>query len=476
MSKSIAKNTAFMTMASVLQKIIAFVYFTLIARHVGAEDTGKYFTALAFTAVFVVFVDLGFSNVLIREAAKAKEKISQYLATVLSVKILFGLLTYVAAVLVINLLGYSIEIKHLVYLSAVTMLFDSLHMTLYGVLRAIGDLKWEAAGIVGSQTITLVLGTFFLYTNKPLIFLILAFTVSSVLNLFYATSVLYFKYKTPLKPKFDKVVFGYLGKIAIPFALAAIFARVYSYADSIILSKLAGDTAVGWYSIAHKISYSFQFIPLALIAALYPRFSEYFSRDKDRLAYIFQTGLKYLLIIAFPIAVGIGVLAEDIVLYIYTPEYVNSILPLQILMVGIVFAFASFPIGAFLNACNKQVHQTIIVAIAMTANLVLNLILIPRYGLVGAAISSLVGSLLLTKLGYWIVPKVTKISHAFIFKTIMQLLLSAGVMGFTVFYVNLHYHFIFAIITGALVYPAMLFATKAVTKRQLKEAVILLRQ
>ena len=75
---SITRNTAFMTMASVGQKIISLVYFTLIARHIGAEDTGKYFFALAFTTVFVVFVDLGLTNVLVREAAKAREKIQAY--------------------------------------------------------------------------------------------------------------------------------------------------------------------------------------------------------------------------------------------------------------------------------------------------------------------------------------------------------------------------------------------------------------
>ena len=62
-----------MTMASVGQKIISFVYFTMIANHLGAEKTGKYFFALAFTTVFVVFVDLGLTSVLGRESAKQKE-------------------------------------------------------------------------------------------------------------------------------------------------------------------------------------------------------------------------------------------------------------------------------------------------------------------------------------------------------------------------------------------------------------------
>src|SRR3989338_7815734 len=222
-----------MTVASVGQKVISFVYFAAIARTLGPEATGKYVFALAFTTVIVVFVDLGFTNVLVREAAKAREKIQSYFSTILAVKIFLGLGSYIAAAVIINWLGYPAETKHLVYLSAVTMLFDSLHLTLYGVLRAIGNLMYESIGIVCSQIITLGLGSAFLYFNFPLLYLILAFTIPSFLNVAYVTIILYKKYKINLTPHYDKKVFMYVAKIALPFAFAAVFARVYSYIDSI---------------------------------------------------------------------------------------------------------------------------------------------------------------------------------------------------------------------------------------------------
>src|SRR3989338_3571342 len=158
MSRTIAKNAALMTLASIGQKIISFVYFTIIARSIGVEGTGKYFFALSFTTVFVVFVDLGFTNVLVREAAKAKDKMQEYLSVILGTKLILAGLTYIAAVIAIRMMGYPTETRHLVYLSAVTMLFDSFHLTFYGVLRAVGDLKYEAISITVSQFITLILG------------------------------------------------------------------------------------------------------------------------------------------------------------------------------------------------------------------------------------------------------------------------------------------------------------------------------
>lgn len=471
MSKKIAQNTAYMTAASVLQKAIAFLYFTLIARYIGAEGTGKYFFALSFTTVFVIFVDLGLTNVLIREAAKFKDKIQIYLSTVLSVKVVLGVLAYIAAVVAVNLMGYPESTRHLVYLSGVTMLFDSFHLSVYGVLRAIGDLKWEAISNVGSQALTLAMGSVFLYFDFPLIYLILAFTIPSALNALFGSSILYFKYKIKPKPEFYKNTFYTLGKIAIPFALAAVFARIYSYADTIILSKLASEEAVGWYSIPYKISNSFQFLPLALVAAIYPKFSQFYDENKDKLANLFEKSLKYIFLLVFPIAVGIFVLGKDIILTIYTDEYLNSVLPLKILMGSLIFSFISFPIGSFLNACDKQKTQTAIVGVVMVVNIVLNFLLIPGYGVVGAAISALVGNFLLAAAGYVVVPKVTRISHKSIFLAKFKILFSSLVMGILVWYVNIHVHFVISIIAGAILYPTMLFVTRAVTVAQIKNMI-----
>lgn len=474
--KSIARNTAFMTIASVGQKVISFVYFTLIARNIGAEGTGKYFFALSFTTVFVVFIDLGLTQVLIREGAKSKEKLQKYFSSVIFTKIFLGILTYLVAFAVINIMGYPVETRYLVYLSAVTMLFDSIHLTIYGVLRAIGNLKYEAYAIIGSQLTTLILGTTFLYLKLPLIFLIAAFTIPSFLNVVYSSTVLVKKYQIKLKPKLDKDVLRFMGIIAIPFALTAIFGRVYSYIDSILLSKLAGDVAVGWYSIPYKITYAFQFMPLALVATLYPKFSEYFISDKKRLAFVFERGIKYLMIIVFPIAIGIGVLAQDIILSLYTTEYTNSILPLKILLAGLVFSYLSFPIGAFLNACNRQKTQTLIVFVVMVINIILNVLLIPKIGVIGAAISALVGNICLTVFGYSIMPSIAKISHWFLSKSLLQAFVSAVVMGLCVHFINQISHYTIAILAGAVVYPVMLFVTRAITVGQLKEALVLVKK
>ena len=96
MSFSVAKNTAFMTTASIGQKAVSFLYFTLLARYfLPVEDVGKYFVALSFAAMFSILGDIGLSPVLTREVAKVKNKAGHYLRLVLTTKLITNLLAYV---------------------------------------------------------------------------------------------------------------------------------------------------------------------------------------------------------------------------------------------------------------------------------------------------------------------------------------------------------------------------------------------
>lgn len=468
---SIAKNTMFMTVASILQKVISFVYFAIVARQIGATGTGKYFFALSFTTIFVVFVDMGLTNVLIREGAKMKERIQEYFSNILFVKLFLGVLSYIAVFVVINLMGYEVETKYLVYISAITMLSDSFNLTLYGTLRAFGNLKYESIGLSVSQAITFVLGTIFLLTGRPLIYLMYAFLIPSFLNSLYASIIVLYKYKLKFVLKYDKQVLKYIIPIVIPFALAAIFGRVYSFIDSIFLSKISGDQVLGWYSVPSKIAYALNFIPMALVAALYPKFSEYFANDKNKLSYVFHQSIKYLLLVSLPFVVIVLLLSQDIIVSFFRSEYLNSVLPLKILMFGVVFAFLNFIFGAILNACDRQKTQTALVGIMMVVNIVLNLLLIPSFGAVGASVAALLSNIGLALISLIFITKFNKFDFGFLNKLFIQLSIVVLVMYLVTWLSDKYFGFIIALIVGSATYLVMLFATRAITKKQILEMV-----
>jgi O-antigen/teichoic acid export membrane protein len=463
--RKVAKNTIFLTVATVGQKVLAFLYFILIARLADVSGTGKYFFVVSFTTIFSIVVDLGLSSVLIRETAKKKEIAEKYLGNTLFAKAILGVIAYLAVVLTINVMGYPAETKLMVYLSGIVMLLDSFNVTSYAVFRGLHNLKYESIGVVVSEIVIIIFGTASLLSGAPLYFLILALMSGSVFTSFYSFGLLW--KKTDIRPrfKFDKDILLTIFKIAYPFALAGIFVKVYSYLDSVLLSKLVGDVAVGFWSIAYKITYAFQFIPMAFSAAIFPALATYFVSDKTMLRKTFERVVFYLAILAVPISFGIFSLARPLVLKLYGVAYAASVTPLEVAVFAVIFIFLNYPIGALLNATDRQLANTTIMGLCMVLDIVSNVILIPRISFLGAAISMLIYHSSFFVLGLIFVNRVVSYNKKFLFGSLFKIIFSAGVMSAAIIYLLPHINWILLIPVGGVIYFALLFLIRGMEWR-----------
>ncbi len=459
MSYSVAKNTSFLTAASILQKIISFVYFTFVARYIGVGNTGQYFFAIAFTTIFAVVADFGLASVLTRELSRHPKKTEKFVGTIFWTKIFFGLLAYGLAILAVNLLGYDTVLKHLIYLSGVTMFFDNLHMIFYSIFRARKNLVYESIGIVGSQFITLVVGTTAIVLGWPMIWLIAAYTIPSFLNFIYVVSFAKKVYKLRYYFVWDKQIFKWFFALAVPFALAALVGRLYSYSDSLLMSKMLTAQELGWWSVPYKITFAFQFIPAALSASVYPVMSSLYVQEKYKIAELFEKSWRYLFLLVFPLSFGLFILAEPVIIKLYRPDYYPSVAVLQILVISLIFGFLSLITGALLNATNRQKIQTGILFISLLFNIILNLFLLPRFGINGAAIAALASNILLCLAGLFFAGKEIQVRHINLFKYLNQAFWPALIMAGVVHYLSQKINFIYTIPLGGLVYGGLLFVT-----------------
>ncbi|NCF75128.1 MAG: oligosaccharide flippase family protein [Xanthomonadaceae bacterium] len=469
---SIAKNTAYITFAFIFQKILAFVYIALIARNLGPEIIGKYFFALSFTTIFSVFIDAGLTPILIREVAKYKEKARSYFNSIITLKLIFSVLTMIAIAIVINLLGYDNFTKKLVYIASAVMFFDSFTLTFYGVLRSWQILKYEAIGIICYQILTVTLGGIILFTTKSIALLIGVLVISSFLNAIYSFSLAIRIAKIRIKFSIDKQFAKTLLIASFPFMLAGIFNRVYTHIDTVLLSKLAGDIYVGWYGVANKLVFSLQFIPAAFVASIYPAMSNYFEHSKEKLKTTFEKSIIYLTIISIPICFGVVALAKEIITTIYGNEFLNSILPLQLLMVALVFVFLYFPIGSLLNASNRQKRNTANMGIAMVVNVILNLILIPKINLAGAAIASVISQFLMLCLGMYYARQVVPYDKRLLSTKFIQNIITAFIMALGIIFLKQYINWIFIIPLSAIFYFGFLYLIKGFSKNDVKEILI----
>lgn len=466
---SIAKNTTILTAASVIQRILAFVYFTLVARGIGVENIGKYSFAISFAMIFSIFVDLGLTSAMVREAARMREKIKSYLNTVFSVKIFFALIAFGLIYIMINVLDYPVITKHFVYLAGLSIILDSFHLSFYGIFRGLRVLKYEAIGLIIGQIIILTTGLAVVFLNLSMYLLFAALISGSLFNVIFSFSLIKLKTGFFPRPAFDKQIFLYLGKIAASFALAGIFVKIYSYIDTVLLSYLKGDLAVGWYSIPIKLTLAFQFIPMALVASLYPTLSYYFKNSQEKLLDTFEKGLRYLVILAIPLAFGIGILSDKIILTLYGTDFSPSIIPLQILVIGLVFAFLSFPVGSLLNACNKQIIQTIILGLTMVLNITLNLILIPRFSVIGASITAAISYFFLFTIGFIYARKIVKYRLKILSQIFFKSFIASIIMVMIIIFLKPFVNFIILCLLGMIIYGIAMYLIGGINKEDLRQ-------
>ena len=464
---NLARNTSYLTIALIIQKVFSFFYFVLLARSIGPESLGKYYFAISLTTIFAIFIDLGLVNYLIRETAKGLDSSSKLLSNILGLKLISSLVSLGAVFLFINFLGhYDTLSKHLVYISSLSMILDSFTLSFFGAIRGFHNLKYESIASVIFQLIVLVLGWIFLSLGLDLRIIILSLVIASVFNFVYSYLVLRFKIGFNFKISFDFTVMRKIVVLSLPFALYGIFQRLYTYLDSVFLSFFSGDYYVGIYQIAFKIIFALQFLPMAFTASLYPAMSYYWQNNREQLKIAFKRSMDYLALIAIPISVAVFLLADQILL-IFKSDFAGADIPLRFSILALIFIFLNFPVGSLLNAANRQARNTRNMFITLLVAIILNLLFIPRWQALGASLVVLISNALMLILGLIELRKIVSYSWRDNFKVFIRIIFSALLMGLFLSIFKEQVNLFLLIIIAGLVYFFILFLVGGIKKADL---------
>jgi len=385
----IAKNTAVLLAATIISKVLGFFYVMYIARYLGAEGFGILSFALAFTGIFGVFTDLGLRSLTVREVARDKSLAKKYLNNISVMKTILVTITFALIVIVINLLGYPEQTIKVVYLISLSVIFNSFTGMFYSIFRAFEKMEYQSLGQILSSVLMLVGALFAISQRFSVIGFASLYFMISVVALVYSFVISIWKFVKP-KMKVDWSFWWPTIKEALPFGLTGAFITIYLWIDSVMLSLMKGDEVVGWYNAAYRLILVLLFIPSAFNSAVFPIMSRFYVSSKNSLKFMFEKHFKYMLIIGFPVGIGITLLADRIVLLIFGAEYIPSVIALQILTWAIVFIFARTAFERVLESANKQIIVTKVFGGCALLNIILNLMLIPKYSYIGAAVATLI--------------------------------------------------------------------------------------
>ena len=459
-SAIIAKNTLAIFSGEIVAHALGFFITIILARYLGDAGFGVYSFAFAFASIIVIFSDLGISTLMVRDASRNQKLLKKYAATIFVTK---GILSLLILGVVSFIVAAEPSVETLsVFLATMAMIFLEFSFFFRKFLHVKQVMEYEAIIKVFEKLVTLALLPFLIWYGFKIVgavtVFLVAYALTCILSYYYAISKV-----TTFKPRFDAKFAKYLFRHSWQFWLATVFAVIYFKVDTLMLSIMTNYEYVGWYNAAYKLIEGLNFMPTLFIVAIFPAMSVLYVKNKQYLQTVFEKTIYYLLLLSIPIGVGVSLLASRFILLFYTSEYGAAIGVLQILIWAEVFVFVNYFMGFLLNSIDKQGLFTRTIFIGLIINVVLNTVLIPSYGIYGAAFATLATEII----NFFQLFRYTKNSgYTFnILKTIYKPLLAALVMGIVIYF-SLSLHLVLILSLAILTYFLGLFLTKSIGKNE----------
>lgn len=405
--KRIAKNTGFLLAGRLITKIISLFTVIYIVRYLGDAEYGKYAFSFAFVSFFTIISDLGTHNIIVREISKSPEIGGKLIGNAVLVSTFLSLIAIILSISTIHFMDYPTETEKIVQIASIGLLLGGIGPfgTIYEVNLEMRYLVFF--GLASRLFLFAAVFTIILY-DFGLTWLVIATVASDAIS-----SILMMLYSKKLVRTDFCLNVGlckFLLKESLPLALASIFLIIYYRIDVVMLSMMKSDSDVGIYSAAYRLTEALIFIPSTYMVSVFPLMSKYFEKSKENLTFIYIKSLKYLIIIAFPLATGVTFFADEIIMALYGNKFQEAITVLQTLIWATAIMFINYSLGQFLVSINKQKITTISTAICAFINVILNLALIPDLSYQGAAIATVATEFINTLIMVYYLPKFIDLS------------------------------------------------------------------
>lgn len=462
-AKRAARNVGMLMGASVLSKGMLFAWQIVLNNWLGATQSGIYGTVLALFAVIAPITGLGMGLIAIREIAKHPDRIGQYATAMLFSQTAFSGLAYIVLVAAGALYGGNI----LAYtaIAGISMIID--------MLGSIGNdlfIAQEKMGITSSIEITHVvirvaLAGLALWLGWGLLGVYIATILSGIIrtSIFW---IIHWLQKLPLDWQIDWQTIGIPMIIdMLPLAAGAALSLGYDHADKLMMTGIIGETNTGYLQPAFLIHFGIiELFSTAILVAMYPLMARYHSQNEtDTFGFIVEKLMRFMLILALPITIGLTIFSKDVVMLIFTDEFLPTIPILQVYVWYTLFTLVSNVFARALLIQNRQRYTLIVTGAALSLNIVVNYILLTQTGNpIGAAIASVMAqglALILLARTF----QANGFSWLAIAPSILRVLIVGAVAGVVMLMVG-QIFWILGIIVGSLVYLLGIFFAKVLSE------------
>jgi len=523
LGKKILSNTFWQILGRLTTASIGIITVKLITNYLPINYFGQYTTLYEYISFFAIGADFGIYTIGVREMAKKEKTISEILSTILGIRVVLITIFLSLAILVAQLIPayQNTLIQSGVWIIALSTSLTLLYGTLSSVLQYKLKMLYSTIALVIGKIVSasyVVYTIFSLYPNdleKGFHHILLAGVFGNIVLLILI--FLFVSRETQIKLKFDWIYTKYLIINALPLGLALILSTIYFRIDVILLGFLRNYHETGIYGVPLKIMEIVGVIPIFFMNSALPSITKAWKESKERFNQLLHRSWEFLLLIATPVLIGGIILAYPLTFIIASPQYLSgyhcsqdiqyvysqeaeaiqkcskiptnelfavesnssvkylqgSDLALKLLLLASFFTFLNAIVSFSLVAMDKQKILLIINFIGVIFNLSTNLIFIPKYGFMGAGMTTIFSEIIIFISGNYFLFKLIKFKIP-LTKT-FKILLSGLIMAVPVYYLqDISYAYLenanvlFLIPIGAITYFLSLYLLKAIQHDDLK--------
>ena len=449
-----------MLAAKVVARLIALVTVIATLKWLMPAPYGTFTTLINYTAIVSVVLDLGFNVLYVREGARHPAEIQRYLRNVMSLRLVMAVGGFVVLAIALALAGLSSLLVPGFLLMVLTSYSTLLRNTLYAVQR----LGYEAVAVILESAVLLALVLIGIKIGAGVTYFVWAYAAQYAFSCAYFAIVLWWQKIAVVGWKLEPQLVREWFFQGLPFALTFVLTILYFKIDQPLVYAIRPHAEAGWYAAAYKPFEALLFIPMTLLSVVFPVLSVYFRERPQELTDAVSRFFKALLVIGWPIAVGLFVLAHPLTsMFLYS----QSEPALRILSLALAIGFVNNAFIGALSASDRQLSFTWAAGWSLVANMALNLILIPFFGYLGASWATVLTEVVLGVAG-WVLTR-RHIGQVPVLQLTWRPILAGLVMGAVLFPLrNLEgVQVVIPIVVGAAVYAGAALLLRAVTSDEI---------
>lgn len=389
----IAKHSGILMGMEVGIRLLDALVSVILARYLAPQGFGLMVFALSFASLFRILPGFGMGSLSIRDVARNPPQLSRYFSNGLVAKVFLALLTLTVIWLVTRLSRFPTDKSLIVLLAGLFMILETNVRYTLSFFQAAQRMSTVALVNLGVHIGWVIFSLVIVWLKGGIVELLgvrVAVTAAGLVT----SVVLVASRLQRIAWTFEPAFIWQLLKASFPFALFQLKGKFDTNIDTVMLSVMRGDTMTGWYAAANKLLRVFAFIPAGFFGAILPAMSRVSRGSQADLSGALTQSCKYLMIIGLPIAGGICVIADQLVVLLLGSAYQPAVPALRILSWSVLFMFLNSAMVATVAAVNRERQGSLYLIVGALFSGLSNLVVIPLFGHLGAATTTVLAEAL----------------------------------------------------------------------------------